>query len=144
MVVESKSAIKTKQSWNYVIFMLNCKMAAKILHKHRLDYEHLYWDEQHLLFGMMCWIVCQCRGWQIKKLSSSTLSKRWHPSPWLMTMAEDQVFSGSSIITDNNYAINLSLATQDNKGKQDFSEQWAFRQPAVGTSSQVPDRWSHL
>lgn len=35
-------------------------------------------------------------------------------------MAESQVSSGSNIITDNNnYAINISLATWDNRGKQD-------------------------
>lgn len=111
-------------------------------------------DKQHLFSGMMCRIVCQCWGWQIKKLSSNTVSKfftlqrgkqRWHSSPWLMNMAENQASSESNIITDNNnYAINLSLATQDNRGKQDFCEQRAFRQPAVGKLPQVPDRWSHL
>lgn len=121
---------------------------------YRLDCEHLYWEKQHLLFGMMRRIVCQCWGWQIKKLSSNTVSKffalqmgkqHWHSSPWLMNMAENHVSSGSNIITDNNnYAINISLATWNNRGKQDFCEQWAFQQPAVGKLPQVPDRWSHL
>lgn len=71
--------------------------------------------------------------------------QRWHPSPWLMNMAENQFFTGASVITDNNnYAMNLSLATGDNRGKQDFCEQWAFRQPAVGKLAQVPDWCSHL
>lgn len=62
-----------------------------------------------------------------------------------MNMAENQVSSGPNIITDNNnYAINISLATWDNRGKQDFCEQWAFQQPAVEKFPQVPDRLSHL
>lgn len=62
-----------------------------------------------------------------------------------MNMAENQVSSGLNIITDNNNdAINISLATWDNRGKQDFCEQWAFQQPAVEKFLQVPDRLSHL